>query len=283
MDNLQGHSVLYTAPCNDWTLASIAIYGKRTLDSKSDIFVIEVWDENLTLISRSIDRSASFFGSNFEWALVDIPDVKVSENFFVNFYEFAGVYVGIDQDVASGRSLITARNPNRILEWNFTSLQQNQTNWMIQALGYSPDPKISINVSSAIASRENPAIIELKAEDRDGNLKNAFLYVVDNESQEVVWSEIKPLNGSEADTQFSWPAKILKISSPSISLVPVYATNNIEFTENVSSYLTYSAPCILQFESINTSIPAIAYFGDDGKFNALIDVYGWSTMSLKIS
>ncbi len=274
MDDLRGHSVLYTAPCDDWTLASIAIYGKRTLDPKSDVFVIEVWDENLTLLSRTTDRPASFFSGEFGWALVDIPDVKVSRNFFVNFYEFAGVYVGIDQGIVSGRSIITARNPNRILEWSLAPQQQNQTNWMIRALGYSPDPQISIDVSSAIASSENPATIELRAGDPDGNLKDAVIYIISNESQEVVWSEVKPLEGFESETQFSWPGKVRQISNSSFSVSPVLATNNVELPENISSYLAYSVPCDLQLEPGTSSISAIAYFGSGGKLNALIDVLG---------
>lgn len=274
IDDLRGHSVLCTAPCDDWTLSSIAVYGKRTLDPKSDIFVVEVWDENLTLLSKSTDRSASFFGGELEWALVDIPDVEVSRNFLVNFYEFAGVYVGVDQGIGSGRSLITARNPNRVLEWSLTPQQQNQTNWMIRALGYSPDPQNSVNVSSAVAGGENPAIIELKAEDPDGNLKDAVLYIINNESQEMVWSEVKPLEGSEAETQFSWFGKVYQISNSSFSISPVFATNNAEIPENISSYLAYSVPCDLQLEPGTSSISAIAYFGNDGKLNALIDVLG---------
>lgn len=273
IDDLRGHSVLCTAPCDDWTLSSVAIYGKRTLDPHSDIFVVEVWDENLTLLSRTTDRIASFFGGELEWALVDIPEVEVSRNFLVNFYEFAGVYVGVDQDVGMGRSLITARNPNRILEWSVESHQQNQTNWMIWAIGHSPEPQISLNVSSAVAGGSNPAVMELRAMDPDGNLKNAVLYILSNESQDVVWSEVKPLDGSEAETQLSWPGKVIQISNSSISVAPVFATNNVDVPENVSSYMAYSAPCILQLRP-DISLISIAYFGDDGKFNALIDVSG---------
>ena len=246
IDDSRGHSVLYTAPCDDWTLSSVAIYGKRTLDPHSDIFVVEVWDENFTLLSKTTDRIASFFGGEFEWALVDIPEVKVSGNFLVNFYEFAGVYVGVDQDFSTGRSLITARNPNRILEWGNESQQQNQTNWMIRAVGHSPEPQISINISSDAARSGDPSVIELIAKDPDGNLKNAALYIVSNESQEVVWSEIKNLNGSEAEAHFSWSGKVLQISNSGISLAPVFATNNVEVPENISSYLVYSVPCTLE-------------------------------------
>jgi len=276
INDIRGHSILFTAPSDNWSLSGVAIFGKRTLDSRSELFVVEVWDENLALLSRTTDRSASYFTGEFGWALVDLPDVQVSRNFFINFYEFAGVYVGIDQSGASGRSLISARNPNRIMEWSVASHQQNQTNWMMRALGYSPEPQIRLNVTKAVASPGEPAVIDLEARDPDGNLKNAALYVISNESKEIVWSEVKPLEGFEADAQFSWPGKVVQISNSSFSVAPVFATNNVDTPENLSSCLAYSAPCILQLEPKSPSISAIAYFGDDGKLNALIDVLGQS-------
>ncbi|MGC9424139.1 hypothetical protein, partial [Vibrio sp.] len=129
-------------------------------------------------------------------------------------------------------------------------------------------------MSSAVASHDNPAVIELKAIDPDGNLKDAALYVVNNDSQEVVWTEVKPLEGSEIEARFSWSGKIIQISNSSHSVAPVFATNNVDFPENATSYLAYSAPCTLQLEPGSESISAIAYFGDDGKFNALIDILG---------
>ena len=274
MNGSRGHSILYPAPCDNWTLSGVGIYGKMVVDSPSDIFVIEIWDENLTLLSRITDVSASFFGDELDWALVDIPDVTVPRNFLVNLYELGGVYVGVDKGVGSGRTLISARNPNRILEWNISSHQQNQTNWMIRAIGYSPEPQVKLNLSSHVVSSNNPAVINLELMDPDGNLKNAALYILSNESQEVVWSEIKSLKGSEAEVQFFWSGDELQISNSGLSVAPVFFTNVVGVSEDLGSYLAYSAPCILQVESGSSTIYGFAYFGDDGKFNALIDELG---------
>ena len=63
------------------------------------------------------------------------------------------------------------------------------------------------------------------------------------------------------------------ISEKGLDDGPVFAVNNIEVPENVSSLLAYSAACILELKQ-NMTFPARAYFGADGNFNALIDPYG---------
>ena len=89
-----GHSVLFEAPCGDWTLSSVAVYGKLEPERASEIFVLEIWDEDLNAISKVTDRADAFFGEEFGWAVVDVPDVLVSGLFLVSLYEFGGIYVG---------------------------------------------------------------------------------------------------------------------------------------------------------------------------------------------
>ena len=194
MDNLRGHAVVYEAPCENWTLSGVEILGKLAPEPESEMLVVEVWDRNLSLLSKSTDRSESFFGDNFTWSVIDMPDVKVTGPFIVSFYEFAGVYVAVDNSSASGRSILAARNPNRILAWDVQNRSYNDTNWMIHALGYSPAPAISLKVITESASQTSPAKMQLKANDADGNLKSATLYIVDNKTKEIVWSEVKALD-----------------------------------------------------------------------------------------
>ncbi|MEA2046714.1 MAG: hypothetical protein U9N48_09405 [Euryarchaeota archaeon] len=274
IDDMRGHSVLFTAPCENWTLSGAAVYGKLSPEYRSDIFVLEVWDEDLNLVSKVTDRAGSFFGDEFDWALVDIPDVDVSGDFFVSFYEFAGVYVGVDLDPGPGGSLIAARNPNRILEWDVEAYRDNQTNWMIRAVGYSPAPDVDLSVLSGTASRDRPAVVDLKIRDPDRNLKSALLYVVKNGSREVVWSDLRELDGGDAEVRFSWPGTIFQVSDDRSSTAPVLAVDTVGLPENVSSYLARYATCALQLRAGDPLITAFAYFGDDGKFNALTDALG---------
>ena len=275
IDELRGHGVVFTAPTDNWSLAQVAILGKLVAPSKSEMFVIEVWDQNLSLLYKTTDKASAYFGDNLTWSLVDLPDVKVSGNFLIAFFEFAGVWQGVDTSPSSGRSLLVARNPNRILNWSMQNRTQNQTNWMIQAVGHSPEPDITISVLSDTASEKSPAKVKAKTTDPDGNLKGATLYVVDNKTREIVWSEVVEMTGSSAEAEFSWPAVAFRISANGQDEGVIFAINNLGVMANLSPLLAYSAPCIIELNK-SVNFTAEAYFGEDGQFNALIDSYGFT-------
>jgi len=184
IDGQRGHGVVFTAPADNWSLSQVAILGKQVVPSPSEIFVIEVWDQNLSLLYKITDKASSYFGDNLTWSIVDLPDVKVSGNFLIAFFEFAGVWQGVDKSPSSGRSVLVSRNPNRISNWSMQNSTQNQTNWMIQAIGHSPEPKLTISVISDTASEKSPSKIKAVATDPDGNLKIATEYIVDNKTRD---------------------------------------------------------------------------------------------------
>ena len=273
IDEQRGHAVVFTAPADNWSLNQVAIFGKLIPESKSEMFVVEVWDRNLSLLSKTTDKASAYFGENLTWSLVDLPQIRVSDDFLIAFFEFGGVWQGVDTSPSAGRSVLVARNPNRILNWSIQNHTQNQSNWMIRAVGQSPQPDFTLKVLSETASEKSPAKIQVKATDPDGNLKGATLYIVDNKTREIVWSGAEILLGSSDEADFSWPGSMFMISEKGLDDGPVFAVNNIEVPENVSSLLAYSAPCILELKQ-NMTFPARAYFGADGSFNALIDPYG---------
>lgn len=273
MDDLRGHAVIYEAPCDNWTLSGVEILGKLAPEPQSEMLIVEVWDRNLSLLSRSTDRARSYFSDNFTWSLVDIPDTTVSGSFVISVYEFAGVFVGVDNSSLFQRSALAARNPNRILPWDLLNRSYNQTIWMIRAVGYSPAPTVRLEVKKETASQANPAKIQVMALDQDDNLLRATLHVIDNKSHEIVWSEMKALEGGSADLEFSWPGAMRQISLDGSYYGPVYAANDLGISANLSSLLAFSVPAILE-ERENMTLLAQAYFGQDGRFNALIDPSG---------
>lgn len=269
-----GHSVLFEAPSGDWTLSSVAVYGKLEQEDDSDIFVLEIWDDELNVISKITDRGDAFFGDEFGWAVVDVPDVRVSGFFLVSLYEFGGIYVGTDIGPATNRSFISARNPNRILAWNL-AYKQNETEWMIRATGYSPSPEVvDLLVHSDVASSDRPATIEVEVSDPDHNLKSATLYVVENDSRQVVWSEARDVEGGEAQVAFSWPGTFYMVRGPDGSVSPVLTSEVVEISEKFRPLLARSSPCVLLLDSGESMVSAYAYFGDDGDLNGLIDLSG---------
>jgi len=275
MGDGKGHSVIFETPSKDWTLSKVSVFGKLEPNRTSEIFVLEIWDEDLNVISKVTDRADSFFDEEFGWALVDVPDVQVSGLFLVSLYEFGGIYVGTDIGLASGRSLISARNPNRILEWNLGRYQQNETDWMIRATGRSPSPEVvSLKVLSEVATPDSPATIELDVRDPDQNLKSATLYLADNDSREVVWSDVRDLEGGEAKVQFSWRGTLFQVSGGEDPVAPVLVSESVSISEKFRPLLGRSSACVLFLDSKEPQVPAFTYFGDDGKLNGLIDVYG---------
>ncbi|MCK9565346.1 MAG: hypothetical protein M0Q43_04785 [Methanothrix sp.] len=275
IDELRGHGVVFTAPADNWSLDRVAVFGKLVPESKSEMFVIEVWDQNLSLLCKTTDKASAYFSDNLTWSLVDLPGVKVSGDFLIAFFEFAGVWQGVDTSPSSGRSVLVARNPNRILNWSVQNRTQNQTNWMIQAVGHSPEPGLTISVLSDTASEKSPAKIKAKATDHDGNLKSVTEYVVDNKTREIVWAQVAEMKGSSSEAEFSWPASAFRISANGQDEGVLFVINNLGAMANLSSLLAYSAPCILELDK-NLNFTAEAYFGEDGQFNALIDSYGFS-------
>lgn len=270
-----GHAVLFGAPRGNWTLSAVLVYGKLKPERASEIFVLEIWDEDLNLISKVTDRADSFFGDEFGWAVVDVPDVSVSGPFFISIYEFGGIYVGADIGPATSRSFFSARNPNRILGWSLTEHRQNETEWMIRSAGFSPPPEVSgLESLSEIASRKSPATMKVEVGDPDHNLKRATLYLVENSSREVIWSDVRDLEGGEATVLFSWPGTFYLIRGQEVSVSPVLISKVADLSEKFRPLLARSSPCVLLMDYGMSQVSAYAYFGEDGRLSGLIDISG---------
>lgn len=266
-----GHAVLFEAPSDDWNLSSVAVYGKLDPENATGIFVLEIWDDDLNVISKVTDRADAFFGEEFDWVVVDIPDVRVSGLFLVSLYEFGEIYVGADIGSSTNRSSISARNPNRILG----AYQRSEREWMIRVTGFSPPPEVvDLRVLSKVASSEGPVEIEVEVSDPDHNLKSATLYMVDNDSREIVWSEAREIEGGEAQVTFSWPGTFYMVKSPDVSIYPVLTSEVSDISEKFQHLLARSSPCVLLLDSGVSTVSAYAYFGDDGDLNGLIDLSG---------
>ncbi len=270
-----GHAVVFEAPAGDWTIKAVGVYGKLEPNRSSDIFVLEILDGELNAVSKVTERADTYFGEEFGWSVVDVPDVRVFGLFLVALYEFGGVFVGTDIGPATNRSLLTARNPNRILPWELAESPKNETEWMIRAFGSSPAPEVvSLEVLSEGASERSPAKMEAKLADPDQNLRRATLFLAEKGSREVVWSDTRELDGGEATAEFSWPGTTFRVSDPNGTVYPVLPSVVEGVSESFQPILARSLPCVLLLDFGETQVPAYAYFGEDGRLNGLIDETG---------
>jgi hypothetical protein len=266
----RGHAVLFTPPTSVWTLSKIAISGRLNPESDQNIIVLEIWDKNLNLLYSRTDNPKSYFGDKLAWAEIDIPDLNLSDDFLVCLFEFSSVYVGCDiSNTSSGRSFIVSRNPNRIDIWNLL-YPRNTTDWSIVAVGPSVAPTVDLTLKPSLKAVGVDAIIT----DQDEDLARASMQIIDNESLDVLWSEQKLINGSKMNLTFSWPFEIFQITNGTITMEPIIAFNTVGELPERETYMAFLAPCTLQLTPESSNIDAVAYFGEDGEFHALIGVDG---------
>lgn len=269
MDDARGHAVVFTAPCEGWTLSKIAICGRLNPEVDQGMFILEIWDEDLNLLYSRTDVPKSYFDDAMDWAEIDIPEVSVSGNFYVCLFEFSNIYLGVDLgDPSSLRSLVVSRNPNRIDCWGLQH-PANQTDWMISVLGCSPAPEVDL----AAESKDNGVIVKAMIVDEDANLASATMYVM--EKDEVIWSERQQVEGAAANLTFMWPLQEFRITNGTDVVEQVFAENTVGISGDEAPYIAYSAPCLLKLTPDMPNITAYAYFGQDGEFHALMDLYGF--------
>lgn len=252
----QGHAVLFSPPEN-WTLSRVAVCGMLNHEG---IFVLEIWDADLDLVYRTTDLSGAYFGRNLSWTEIDIPDVRLDRPFFLVLFEYSTVFVGIDKNTTLNRSFVASRSPNMLVS-------PNNYEWLISAIGH-----ISSNPPRINASYENLTdVVAIMADlsDPEGDLGDVSLYIVDRASGEVVWMDKANAKGNESEVRFIWPRVVYSVSCGSERVSPVVAVEAKGVSENLSRYMRYSAPCLLNITYEGPFSDALAYFGDDLELHAI--------------
>ena len=105
-------------------------------------------------------------------------------------------------------------------------------------------------------------------------MASATLYILEEKSHNVVWTDHRVLQGSGADLSFFWPGQIWRITNGSYFVEPALVVNTIDLPAIEAPYMTYSAPCLLTLYPGAEEITALAYFDSDGQFHSLQDISG---------
>lgn len=103
-------------------------------------------------------------------------------------------------------------------------------------------------------------------------LASATLYIIEEKSRNVVWTEHRILQGTEANLSFFWPGQIWRITNGTYFVEPVLVVNTIDLPAQETPYLTYSAPCLLILYPGEQEITSLAYFDSEGRFHSLRDL-----------
>ena len=134
-----GHAVLFS-PNKTCTLDKVKIYGAYTniseLPNYYGVFALEIWDNDTNLIYKLTDYSQAYFNTEFEWTEIDIPNINITDDFYVCFFERGSIYVGIDTDKPANKSYVVRRCPKEMGNALYNSEEgtEKPLNWMIRAV-----------------------------------------------------------------------------------------------------------------------------------------------------
>lgn len=265
-----GQGVIFTSPDDNWTLSEVAVSGKLN-SSGNGLFVMEVWDMSGRILYRTADLSGSYFGDNFNWSVIDIPDLKVPRNFTICFFGNSNPYIGLNiVNTSSGRSFIAGRNPNQIAPWGL-EYPHNSSEWLIDAMGYSysSPPLVNLSVDAGATGLD----IKVQATDLESSLVGALFRIIDAQG-DAVWAEQKQMSGLKGESELLWSGQAFKISNMTRSATPVYAYNPLNISSSNAPFSAYTAQAILQINPGGPDIAVTAYFGKEGDLHAIEDGNG---------
>lgn len=130
-----GYAVEFLPPSSGYAVSKVKIYGKLNgTGYENRTFDVLIWDKAQKELYKVSCRH-TLFGTSEGWVDVDIPEVRVGDNFYVvvipNTPRESGLYVGYD---SSGKNEHSTYVRNwKIIEW-LAGLPQETTNWMVRAV-----------------------------------------------------------------------------------------------------------------------------------------------------
>jgi len=138
-------TVKFTAPKSGWKLESILIMATDGWNASSKQlpnplpFAIEIRDANLKLLYHFADIQLPYFTSSEGIRLggVEVPDISVSDDFFVCFYGYRSLALATELQNATGNSYLFDKFTGQLYSYGLP-LRNNQTlpiNWLIRVAG----------------------------------------------------------------------------------------------------------------------------------------------------
>ena len=120
-----------------------AIYGSGW---EGKDFEVQIWDEDHNVLHSATYPVTKFAAESPAWIEVEIPDIEVSDKFYVHVYtgtgRMQGVHIGADDSVFNSHSNVTVREGDitkTVEKWpygpSFWFGDKSKVNWMIRVVG----------------------------------------------------------------------------------------------------------------------------------------------------
>ena len=144
-----GYIIDFTPPSVPFTVKKVQIYGAlfgTGWEGKN--FEVEIWDKAYRVLYRTTYPVTKFAVRNPGWVEVEIPNIQVSDKFYVPVYtgtgRMQGIHIGADDSVVNLHSGITIRTGKGITTIGFSGWpypkdqwvgDRSKVNWMIRVVG----------------------------------------------------------------------------------------------------------------------------------------------------
>ena len=139
-----GTAVKFTTPYPSWRLQRILIYAWSGFNESTQTFpsdrniMIEVRDKDLNLLYKFADSQNNYFLSDSGpvFGLIEIPEIKLTGDFYVVYYDRLAAPIGALEVEDSGNSYLFQNST--MIPAKFNMSETNETlsyNWMIEVAG----------------------------------------------------------------------------------------------------------------------------------------------------
>ena len=139
-----GEAVKFTAPSSGFNLQKVRILAWGLFNETTQTYpaerniMLEIRDTDLKLLYKFADGQNNYFLSRDGpvFAEIEIPEMKMTGDFYVVFYDRGAAPIGAAEVADSGNSYLF--NGVKTFPAEFVSQDTNETigyNWMIEALG----------------------------------------------------------------------------------------------------------------------------------------------------
>jgi hypothetical protein len=138
-----GEAVKFTAPSSGFKLQKVRIVAWSRFNETSQTFpadrniMLEIRDKDLKLLYKFADAQNNYFLSEVPtFGEIEIPEMKLSGDFYVIFYDRGAAPIGAVEVANSGNSYLF--NGTDVLPAEFIDQDTNESigyNWLIEAIG----------------------------------------------------------------------------------------------------------------------------------------------------
>ena len=155
-----GYIVDFSPPQTPFTIKEVRLFGLVAPDWTRDNFEVEIWDKGYKVLHSAAYPVTRFpDGTPGGWVEVEVPDIEITDKFFVHVYTGTGrgegIHLGADDSVANLHSGITLRTEEGITRIGFSGWMRasgkwfedrSNVNWMVRVVGSfdasTPSPKV---------------------------------------------------------------------------------------------------------------------------------------------